>query len=244
MSKAPALASLDFEGGGRFALPGAEGLVAAVDLPYDVVAQAANDDRAFVVVVAGGRRMPMREIAPLRRYWVVQQGLVAGDDLARLLWILGHFRNEVEVDLLQRVGVRLGDLWQRREWRLLLNLIDHLPRTTWTQQAMANHPEYAEKVAEAIAKRRSADVSDEAPSYPLLDWSPEVAGLAAVVDAVNALRSTLIAVNLERGKQPPKIEPFPRPRPLVDTMVDKKERALRWARHEDLTRRLLPAREK
>lgn len=186
--------------------------------------------------------MPWGQIPALQAFWRDQQGLVDGDDLGRLTWILGTFREEVEVDLLQRVGVRLRDLWQQREWRLLLNLIDHLPRATWTWSRMANHPEYAERVAAVIAKKRIEAEDDPSPS--LLDWTPEAGLLAGVIDAINALRHTLMQVNTERGKQTPKIPPYPRPRTLVDSMVDTKERALRWAAHDRLANRVLPHRQK
>lgn len=239
MSQPDALALLDLEGSERFAFPGGD-LLSAVDLPYEALIEALTDDRTFVRTVAGGRSMALRDIARLRRLWVTQQGLVDGDDLARLLWILRTFRAHVEYDLQHVLGVSLSDLWQHRQWRRLLNLIDHLPRTTWTQSAMVNHPDYAERIAEAMARQRLALAEDDEPSTPLTEWTPEVSLLATLVDAVNALRTTLIATNLDKGKQPPKIPSYPRPRTLVSSMVDKKERALAWAAHERIASQLLP----
>lgn len=215
-------------------------LVPAADLPWQTVAACAQDPRAFVRLIAGGRAMPHRAVAALQASWVHQQGLVDGDDLDRLVWIVDHFSRELEVDLLQRVGADLGELWRRRRWRLLLNLIDHLPRTTWSWQAMVNHPEYAQKVADAVWRNRK-DQGEEY-SAPLIEHTPEVAALASVVDAVNALRTVLMQVNMKPGQQPPKIPPYPRPRTLVDTLYSKKDRIERWVAHERLADRLLPHR--
>jgi hypothetical protein len=172
---------------------------------------------------------------------------VTGDDLARLLWLLRRFRRQVEVDLLQHVGADLGVLWRGRRWRLLLNLIDHLPRHTWTQQAMADDPEYAQKIADAVAARKAKMVVDDdelAWSPPLQQYTPEVEALASVVDAVNALRTTFIMANSEKGAQPPQIPPYPRPVTLVATMREKAQRKARWTAHETLADRMLPGRRK
>lgn len=108
---------------------------------------------------------------------------------------------------------------------------------------MANHPEHAERLAEALAKRRLATVGAEQPGAPLVEHSPEVAVMSSVVDAINALRVTFIQANSQRGAQIPKIPPYPRPSTLTDRLVDKKELALRWAAHASLTSRLLPGRQ-
>lgn len=242
MSQVDALALLDIEGSEGFVLPGAEDLIPATDLPYHVVARCCDDDDVFIRAVAGSRPMPRRDIAKVRSFWVLQQGLLSGDDLGRLQWVASTFRKELEIDLLQRLGLRLGDLWRERQWRLLLNLIDHLPRTTWTQSAMINHPEYAEHVSKHVAKRNLERDPDEFTPDSLVDFTPEAALLMGVIDAVNALRHTLMVVNTPAGKQVPQIPPYPRPRTLVDTMVAKQERMMRWSAHERLTERLLPHR--
>jgi hypothetical protein len=243
MSTADALALLDVEGSERFALSvHHDGLVPATDLPHETVVQCLQNPRVFLATVAGDRRMPFREIVRLQASWRVQQGLIDGDGLARLLWIVGTFSSELEVDLLQHVGVSLGDLWRRRQWRLLLNLIDHLPRATWSWQAMANHPEYAERIAGQVAARRLLADPDEGPSPSLVEHTPEVAALTSVIDAINALRVTVMQANTPSGKSIPKIPPYPRPRTLIDSMIDSKERMQRWAKHEELANRLLPHR--
>lgn len=214
-------------------------LVPARDLPWEMVAAALDDPRIFMVEVAQARPMSLAQVRLLQRSWATQQGLVEGEQLQRLLWIVKRFSAEIEFDLLQRVGVDLGELWRARRWRLLLNLVDHLPRNTWTQQAMANDPEYAAKLADALAERRLKEDPDKEPTTQLIEWTPEVAALASVVDAVNAVKGVLIMTNSKKGAPPPKITPYPRPETLVDTMVAKAQRAKRWSSHEKLADRLL-----
>lgn len=237
---ADALALLDAEGSERFVV--SEGLVPPTDMPWREVATALEDERYFLERVAGNASMPAREIGRRQQAWRAQHGLVDGDDLKRLVWTVHTFHRELEVDL-QRVGVDLHALWQSRRWRRLLNQIDHLPRTTWTWTAMANHPDYAANVATAIAaKRIDAIGEDETPSS-LVDYSTEASLLMGVIDAINELRATFIRANSKPGAQAPKIPPYPRPRTLVDAMVDKQERMLRWKQHDDLAARLLPGRQ-
>jgi len=239
-----ALALLDVERSERFVLSEAHtaDLVPASELPWETVAAALDDPVTFMVLVAHSRPLPMFRVRLLQRSWAVQQGLVEGNQLQRLVWMLKTFHDEIEFDLLQRVGVDVGELWRARRWRLLLNLIDRLPRNTWTQQAMANHPEYAERVAESLAARRDKPDADEPWTLPLIDYTPEVAALASVVDAVNALRAVTIAANSKAGVKPPVIPPYPRPTTLVDTMVGKAQRQSRWTAHKNLADRLLAGR--
>lgn len=241
--KADALALLDVEGGERFVLTDEHhDLVPATHLPWEHVARALTDLGFFMRAVAGERRLSRAEAELLRRSWALREGLVVGDDLTRLLWLVKTFRAEIEYDLLARLGADLGALWRERRWRLLLNLIDRLPRATWTHQAMANHPEYAERAAAAIAARRAKEDAEEW-SPPLVESSPEVMATYSLIDAVNALRATLIMANSKPGAQPPKIPPHPRPTSLVTTMLEKAQRQARWSAHEKLAARVLPGRQ-
>jgi hypothetical protein len=236
-----ALALLDLEGSGRFAV--SEGLTAARDLPWNVVAECVENERAFMHHVAPGLSVPAAKIPGIQDAWARHQGLVVGHDLERLLWIVSRFWREIEVDLLQRVGADLGTLWRDRRWRLLLNLIDHLPRASWSQAAMANDEEYATLVSRSILEGPSVR-DDEEWSPPLVEMTPEVVVLSTLVDAVNALRTTLIMANSKPGSAPPKIPPYPRPNTLLDKMVASAKRNQRWHAHEKLADRLLPNRNK
>lgn len=77
---------------------------------------------------------------------------------------------------------------------------------------------------------------------PLASWSPEVGLLADVVDAVNQVRITLVAANLERGKTPPPFKPYPRPRSALEKVRKVSEYERRKASHEALVARLIPIR--
>lgn len=70
-------------------------------------------------------------------------------------------------------------------------------------------------------------------------WSPEVAMLADLIDAVNALKAVTISANSAKGAKKPDLKPYPRP----GTMLEKVRREQRRKAHEDLVARVLPKRE-
>lgn len=119
------------------------------------------------------------------------------------------------------------DVWRdTMSPRTLLNLIDHLPRTSAFQQALAQDDELAQQEALASPESSTRDI-------PLSEFSPEVEALAAVVDRLGEVTATLVAVN---GGKPSPPRPYPRP-------VTAWDRARAKARHEalnDLQRQLFP----
>lgn len=234
---ADALRLLDLEGSGR-----AEGLVDPRTMPWQLVCECCEDDLTFIKQAAGGRRMALQDIAGLRRFWVERGGLLAGDDLQRLLWMVNTFSRALEVDLQRLDGLSLRDLWQNREWRRLLNHIDHLPANTWSQSQMMDHPEHAARLAESIAARRLKGDLPEKPKPGMVGWSPEVDALTTLTDAVNSVRHAVIAVNAEKGKSPKPPEFMPRPETEVARLIGTKERTLRWRAHESLADRVLRGR--
>lgn len=241
MQALDALALLDAEGSGRFDVPG---YLRAVDLTSMEVLRAISDPEYFVKHVAGGAPMPWRQIPAMQAAWAATQGLPTEPETQRLVWIVQHFWREMEVDLLQHSGVDLAQFWARRRWRQILNLVDHLPRATWTHQAMVNHPEYAAKMAEAIAKAHlERDDEEDSGGGSMVEHTPEAALLKDLIDCVNALRATIIMANSKAGSPAPKIAPYPRPKTLVDTMTEKAKRQARWSAHHKLVARVLPGRE-
>lgn len=239
-----ALALLDLEGSERFVLSRShqeKPLVPAAKLSYETVVAALHDPRIFMQKVAGSRSLPAQDIPALQRSWAVQNGLLMGAQLDRLLWILQRFRADVEYDLRKHLGLDLGAMWRARRWREILDSIDRLPRATWTYQSMVNDPDYAEAMAEARANAKD-EGDDEPPSRPLVESTPEVAAISDLIDAVNALRVTYIMANKKEGSPDPKIPPYPRPRTLLDTMTEKAKRKARWAAHESLADRVLTRR--
>ncbi len=238
---ADALRLLDLEGSGRFLV--AEGLVDPRSMPWQLVCECCEDDLTFVRQVAGSRRIALQDIAGLRVAWAEQWGLPSTDDLQRLVWMVNTFSRALEVDLQRLDGLSLRDLWQNREWRRLLNHIDHLPSNTWSQSQMMDHPEHAARLAESIASRRLKGELPERPKPGLVAWSPEVDALTTLTDAVNSVRHAVIAVNSEKGKFPKPPEPLPRPETAVARLIATKERVLRWRAHETLVERMLPGRQ-
>lgn len=122
-------------------------------------------------------------------------------------------------------------LWKLREFRRLRNLIDKLPSTSHFSAAMANDEEY---IRNLVAKYGDFPNSKSA-GPPLTEWTREVSMLATIADLLKSLNSTLIAVNLEKGKKPPAVEPEERP----TTVITRIRLELRLDKHRSLARRLL-----
>lgn len=118
-------------------------------------------------------------------------------------------------------------LWRKRRWRLLLNLIDHLPRNSYFVEALLNDEEFAEQVIDMPVS--------EVPVERLSEWSPVREALARVEDAV---RGVSVAVLAAAGAEPPSIAPAVRP----ITAADRARARRRRAEHETLVSRVLPGR--
>lgn len=117
----------------------------------------------------------------------------------------------------------MGALWRSRQWRKLLNLIDHLPRSSYFIEAVS--------VDEEWAKAQTGDPKVRAER--LSEWSPEVAMMANAFDRLGNLMAVMIAV---AGGKPPTITPHPRP----ITASQRLERQRQDADHDALVRRLTP----
>lgn len=79
----------------------------------------------------------------------------------------------------------LGVLWRARRWRLLQNLIDHLPPDSHYAEAMLNDSEYAAAIIAAGLPE---------PAERISQWSPVREALAQVIDALHIQTQTLVAV--------------------------------------------------
>jgi hypothetical protein len=141
----------------------------------------------------------------------------------RLVHLLARYGGAIEVDLADR-GHDLRALWQSRQWRFLLALIDGLPVYSRFAEAQADDDELAEQLA-----RQPAD----AASVPSLrDWHPIRAELTHQSDQL----SNLIALLAKRWGGTARFEPRPRPRTALDRAREKQRRAS----HEQLVKRLIP----
>ncbi|MEV2277874.1 hypothetical protein AB0I72_20040 [Nocardiopsis sp. NPDC049922] len=117
-------------------------------------------------------------------------------------------------------------LWTARRWRFLLNLLDHLPRTSHLAAAMADDDELAETSPEPTGP--------SAP--PLTEWSPAVERLTVAVDRLGELIAAVY--NAAGGKAKP---PRPLPRPV--TARDRVLRKVRQRKREHILAELGRARQ-
>jgi hypothetical protein len=97
----------------------------------------------------------------------------------------------------------LAALWRSRRWRLLLNILEHLPRTSAYAQALATDEELAERFAELPDTQPRATWSRSHREY-----TPEVEMLSAVFDRLGEVIRAIAASRGALGKPAP---PAPRP---------------------------------
>lgn len=113
-------------------------------------------------------------------------------------------------------------LWRRRQWRLLANLIEKLPRNSHFAEAVLADEEYAE----ALLKQGLPK-----PAERISEWSPEREALAQIVDALHVLTQVSIAAG---GGTPALVHPAPRPK----TALDRAKGDDRQRRYDDLLARI------
>lgn len=106
----------------------------------------------------------------------------------------------------------------RHPWGKLLRLADQLPRESRYIAALHDDDEIAPLLVAA-----HTDSGDEEPRMSLVGWTPERELLTDLVQAVQHMHATLIAVNSQKGKAPDVPEPR-RPRTLVDELRRRADR--------------------
>lgn len=187
----------------------------------------------------GAMDAPLWKLRALFEAWSAHYDLPGPRQAERLWYLCERYSNVLEVDLRVNAQESLGELWRSRQWRYLLNLIDHLPGHSHYAAAVANDPEHADKLAKALAERaESGEQVDKGPS--LILWTPEVRVLADLIDEIKRLRHVIIMANSEKGKAPKAPDPYPRPKSALDGATKRAEHARRQAAHEALAARLLP----
>lgn len=131
-------------------------------------------------------------------------------------------------------GLDPGALWRSRQWRMLLNLIDHLPQNTWYQAAVNMDPEHAEMVIQAREQAKKSGAPDPGPPLPSLAiWSPEVDKLAQIIDELRGVQVAIVRSQGGKAKDP---KPTPRPGNAMESARLRK----RQREHDQLKVRLLP----
>lgn len=186
--------------------------------------------------------MSMYKRKALFEAWVAHHDLTTPQQTKRLVYNIDRYGDHLEWDLrTSAAGADLGELWRARRWRYLLNLIDHLPRTTYFTEAVSNDPEHAKMIAESLASQETSGES-EAAHPPMRTWDQQSALLADLVDAVREnTRVTLMAAG---DKNPPKVTPYSRPLTALDAARRRATEEKRLQAHESLADRLLARRKK
>lgn len=183
--------------------------------------------------------MPSWKARALLEAWAAHYDLPDYASANRLAYLVDHYRSALVADLQTYAGADLGQLWRARRWRTLLDIIDHLPGHSWYNASVANDEEHTKMVAESLAARKAeGDESADSSGPPMHTWSPEVAKLTEVVDAVRGVRHAIIAVNSKKAPDPP--EPSPRPKTLLEAAIRRAEHDRKKSRHDALVKRMLP----
>lgn len=141
--------------------------------------------------------------------------------MTRLAHLLARFGGAIEADLAGKADV--GELWRARRWRLLLNLIDHLPPWSHYGAAVADDEDYA-----------SAALAREAKPQPpsVAEWTPLVDAVNALVDRVGDLISATAAGRGGRIQIPRRDRPV--------TAIDRVREQRSEQQRLSLVKRLLP----
>jgi hypothetical protein len=171
--------------------------------------------------------------------WCACWDLPSFESARRLAYVVDHYREALIHDLLVHASLDLGELWRARRWSTLLDVIDRLPGHSHYFAAVANDEEHARLVAEAHAQsgKRQERSPDDGPA--LVTFTPEVAALYEVVDAINQVRYAVVAVQAgKKAGDPPKR--LTRPTTALEKAMRRAEFERRKAAHESLVARVLP----
>jgi hypothetical protein len=125
----------------------------------------------------------------------------------------------------------MGALWRSRRWRLLLNIIDHLPRNSYYQEAVSKNKEHVQNIAEAMGGKKDG----EAYRPPMHTYSTEVELLQFLCNQIMLLRHESAQAN----SKPDLLLP---PESGVTDARKHIEWKRRKAKHEALVARVLPQR--
>lgn len=170
--------------------------------------------------------------------WRAAWDLPTFDNARRLAYLVDNYRSALTSDLVTFSRLDLGELWRARRWSTLVDVIDRLPAHSWYSATVSKDEDHARMLAESIAARGPGGAAEESgPS--LTSWTPEVAALTDVLDAVNSVRHAVIAVQAgKKAGDPPK--PSPRPVTALARAMKKAENDRRKAAHQSLVARVLP----
>lgn len=204
-------------------------LAPATDLSWRQVQAAATDILFFGSIVWPAEvRIPMSRLDKVQRAWVAHNALPEAQQVHRLAYMMEKYSKGIEYDLRAKLNVSARELWQDREWRILLDYIDHLPTDTHLHRLLSQDDEYMEQALKAKS-------SPDAGRPSMADWSQTNSMLAVLIDAVN--RNTAVTQAVAGGKGPkPQVHPYPRPATAAERIQYKMQKA----RHQEMVSTLLP----
>lgn len=173
--------------------------------------------------------------------WCAAWDLPDFNNARRLAYLVDNYRAPISVDLQTYARQDLGDLWRARRWNLLLEILDRLPSHSWYSATVSMDEEHAKMLADAMSKQ--VDETGEMPKSKgpaLTTWTPEVAALTNILDAVRGVQHAVVAVQAPKGKAPEPPKPSPRPSTPLEAAMKLMEHRRKKAKHESLVARLLP----
>ncbi|MBF6085225.1 hypothetical protein IU485_28045 [Nocardia cyriacigeorgica] len=121
----------------------------------------------------------------------------------------------------------------RYPWPKLFRFLARLPAGSHYRAAQDLDEDMARRILDAEAVREAAEITpsedDQLPTVSSsAGYTHETYLLMMLYEAIQHLNSTLVAVNLPKGKKPPRVKPLPRPVSALD-----RERAKREMREVD-----------
>lgn len=172
--------------------------------------------------------------------WCAAWDLPDFQSARRLAYLVDHYRPAISHDLSVYTHHDLGALWRARRWTLLLDILDRLPAHSQYAASVSMDEDHARMMAESLAARKDAGDEPERSGPSLTTWTPEVAMLTNILDAVRGVQHAVVAVQSPKGKAPESPTPAPRPVTPLEKAMRRAEYDRRKAQHEALAARLLP----
>lgn len=172
--------------------------------------------------------------------WCAAWDLPDFQNAQRLTYLLDKYRAPIAHDLQVVAHLDLGELWRARRWVKILDILDRLPAHSWYSASVSMDEEHAKMLADSLTAQIEATGEKPKSKGPALtQWTPAVAALTTLTDAVNSVRYAVTASAAgSKAGEPPK--PMPRPQTPLETAMAVAEYRRRKAKHEALAARLLP----
>ncbi|QDF15389.1 tail assembly chaperone [Gordonia phage Mollymur] len=166
----------------------------------------------------------------------------AGDlpgGFAGLIQLIEEHGESIEWDLHSELNLDLLDFFRGElPWPKLYRLLRKLPPGSRYKSALAQNMELAQLLLDMEDKESEdkwaadllADDEEEKPEEELsptsaIGHTAEVELLMKIADWLQTLNSTLIGVNMPKGKRPPRVRPHPRPVSAIQVLRREREKA-------------------